>query len=286
MCELKTFSLIIATYGRDRELDCFLNSILNIDYSLEKIEVIIVDQNKKLNLAPIINKYRSTLNIKYIKSNIMGLSKNRNIGIAEATGEIIAFPDDDCEYLKETLITVNNILLKNNCDLIMGKIIKRDGTDSLRKWDSNECVVTKGNFYKKSSSITMFIRNSSMDVKLNERLGVGEKFGACEDADLIYRACKNKLKVIYTPDVKVYHPHYDSRVNMCNEKVYKYGLGFGAMVRQNLDFNMMILFVKAEIYHIVKALIYLLKFNLELSKKSLLAFKSRMEGLRMYRKYN
>ena len=279
---LNRFSLIMATYGREKEVDSFLRSIEESKYDLKHIEIIIVDQNDKINLSEIIDKYKNKLDIIHIKSEKKGLSINRNIGVERATGDIIAFPDDDCEYLYETLGDVDEYFKENNCDIVMGRIIERDGSDSLREWPKKFIKIDTRNFYTKCSSVTMFIKKENCKIKFNPKLGAGQYFGSCEDADIIYKNIKGKNYIIYNPNIKIYHPHYESEKNMDEEKVYKYGLGFGAFVKSNLDINMIILFVKAEVYHIIRAIIHLCTFNMEDSKKRFMAFKSRIQGFVKY----
>ncbi len=279
----KKFSLIMATYGREQEVNEFLRTILESDYDKNFIEIIIVDQNDKIDLKPIINKYESLLNIIYIKSDRKGLSYNRNIGIEKATGDIIAFPDDDCEYIKDTLTVVNNYFDNNDCDVLMGRIIEKDGSDSLRRWPKEFINIDKFNYYTKCSSVTVFLKKSSCKIALNNNLGAGTTFGACEDADLIYRNIKNNKNVIYNPEICIYHPHYNSNHNMSYKKIYSYGLGFGAMVKSNFDFHMIILFLKAEVFHLLKIIKYIITFNFKAAKGSYYAFISRIAGLIKYK---
>lgn len=277
------FSLIMATYGREKEVGCFLESLTNSNYDMNNVEVIIVDQNKEINLEPIVNRYKEKVKIIHIKSDEKGLALNRNKGLEVATGDIIAFPDDDCEYLKETLNIVNDLFNKEQCDLLMGRIVERNGEDSLRVWSKERIEINKNNFYTKCSSVTMFLDAKKCFVKFNPKLGSGQYFGACEDADLIYKNCKRGSKVIYNPELQIYHPHYDSNSNMDDKKIYSYGLGFGAMVKSNFDMSMLILFTKAEGYHFLKALIALLTLKGDKSKRSWLAFSSRIKGFFEYK---
>ena len=273
------FSLVMATYGRNIEVGNFLESILQSDYNKEFIEIIIVDQNDKINLKPVIEKYTGLLNIIHIKSTKKGLALNRNIGLKEVTGDIVAFPDDDCEYLKNTLKEVNKYFNNNYCDLIMGRIVERDDSDSLRKWPKEFIHITKRNFYTKSSSVTVFFKTSTCKVSFNNFLGAGSKYGSCEDADLIYKTIKDKKKVVYNHNIKIYHPHYDSSHNMSDEKIFSYGLGFGAMIRSNFDYYMFILFIKAQSYHLIKMLRGLVLLNKDSVKRSYIALKSRFIGV-------
>ena len=132
-----------------------------------EVEVIIVDQNKEIDLEPIISKYKEKIKVVHIKSNERGLALNRNKGLEIATGDIIAFPDDDCEYLVDTLNIVNNYFENEHCDLLMGRIVERNGEDSLREWPKEKIEINKNNFYTKCSSVTMFLDSKKCFVKFN-----------------------------------------------------------------------------------------------------------------------
>lgn len=278
------FSLIMATIGRYEEVKNFLESIDKIDYDKDLIEIIIVDQNKELDLSHIIKDF-DHLNINHIKSSIKGLSQNRNIGIKNATGDIYAFPDDDCEYLEDTISTVIEEF-KNNEDatIVMGRIVERDGRDSLRTWPKEYINITKGNFYTKCSSITMFIKKSDVELMFNENLGSGNYFGACEDADMLYRHLKAGKKVKYTPKLCLYHPHehYSSSKTISNDKVKSYARGFGAFCRINLDLHVFWLFIKAEVFHALNIIIGIITINKKRIDRGLIAFSSRIEGFFQY----
>lgn len=277
------FSLIMATYGREIEVDNFLKSILNSKFDISSVQIIIVDQNEKINLAKYIDIYNNRLNILHIKSNVRGLSQNRNIGLKKAEGEIIAFPDDDCEYLPDTLLNVYNLFESRYSDVIMGKIIERDGSDSLRKWPKKEMKISKKNFFTKCSSVTMFIRRRGEILEFNEKLGVGNIFGSCEDSDMLYNLLKKKSICKYNFNIEIYHPHYDNSKNMDCEKVKRYGLGFGGFVRSNLDLNLIILFLQIIIYHFIKVIIGIITFNKEKLKKSWISVISRIIGIITYK---
>ena len=51
----------------------------------------------------ILKRYEKLFDIKYVKSDEKGLSLNRNKGLILRNGEIVGFPDDDCEYDDDTL---------------------------------------------------------------------------------------------------------------------------------------------------------------------------------------
>ncbi len=227
------YSLIIATLGRKKELLELIESIKNSDYETNNLEIIIIDQNEKGFLDKELSEFES-LKIKHIHSDIKGLSYNRNIGLKYATGNIICFPDDDCKFYKNTLNEVSNILSSSNIDFCMGQIYDRETKkDVIKKWSKKEFKVNRFNSYFINSSITMFIKKEYI-LNFDENLGVGARFGSCEDADLIYRVLENKAKGIYTPKIELWHPEPNYQ-EISLEKVKNYASGFGYFVRKNTD---------------------------------------------------
>ena len=231
-------SLIAATINRYEPLDELIESVIEQEYS--DFELIIVDQNVEGFLEPLVRKYEHDKRIKWIRSE-KGLSKARNKGLEVAIGDVVAFPDDDCRYLKDTLVNgVNLIRSTPRAFGVMGRIVDENGNDSLKKWKRMPFRFTKLNMYKHSSSITIFMRNKS-DLRFDERLGAGTYFGACEDIDLIYQVLKKKRRIFYCPQIRLYHPHEDA-VSVKIEKITQYGLGFGAFTKKNFDLSTFILF--------------------------------------------
>jgi len=91
-------SVIVPVYNGERYLDATLKSIFNQDY--QPIEIIVVDDGSTDNTAEIV---RSHQNIHCIYQDNRGPSAARNIGIAAAQGEIIAFLDADDVWVPQKL---------------------------------------------------------------------------------------------------------------------------------------------------------------------------------------
>lgn len=274
----KTFSLILATVGRKREVREFLESLELSNYPLEKVEIIIIDQNKNDLIKEIIKDYTKKLKIIYIKSQEKGLSKNRNIGLKYISNEIIGFPDDDCKYFPETLLKVSHNFNTNlNIDAIIGRLVDEEGKDCIRRWGKKEMKVTKTNFYTKTSSVTIFEKNKSI-LRFDEELGAGSKYGSSEDVDFLYRLLKLGKKIYYNPDIIVYHPK--PKNSFTKEKAYSYGVGHGTFVKKNLDMYVIDIYIKGIVFtilRIIKNIILFDKENLILYFSSL---KGRIEGIK------
>lgn len=280
----RTFSLIVATCGRDKEVDRLLESFTHLDYDLNLVEIYIIDQNDTINLKPIIRKYVPALQIHHIHSPRKGLSYNRNIGLREAKGDIIAFPDDDCTYYPDTLNKVNDAFNEYaDASLLLGQIIDREtGGKIIRKWSDEPYSLNFYNFYTSFSSITMFVKNEGKKQYFDERLGSGEYLGSCEDADYIVQELNQKRKIFYVPGIQVWHPAQKNS-EFSESKIASYGRGFGAFARKNFCLPIAVLFVKVIGYHILCYIISILKEQNEKEVAEKISIFSRFNGWKIYK---
>lgn len=96
-------SIVITTYGRMNTLERALKSVLSQTYS--NIEIIVVDDNINMSIRDSVKaivKACANDRIRLIcNENNLGGALSRNVGILNATGEYIAFLDDDDEYYPE-----------------------------------------------------------------------------------------------------------------------------------------------------------------------------------------
>lgn len=224
------FSLIVATYGRERELKDLFNSLLNSDY--KNFEIILVDQNVGGWLVDLVCEFSTKLNIKHIKSEKKGLSLNRNIGLLSATGDVVCFPDDDCTYYNDTLNVVNDFFNTTSFDFVLGRIYDRSlKCNVIKSWPKTERVLNYLNTYFYSSSITIFSRVKQ--IRFDERLGAGTYLGSCEDPDYILRHMKNDLHGRYTPKIEVNHPIPTLDSFNINKRI-SYARGFGFFLKKHI----------------------------------------------------
>lgn len=92
--ELRTapkVSVVVATYNGSKMLRICLRSLMKLNYP--DYEVILVDDGSTDSVPEIARLFER---VRYIRQDNMGLSAARNTGLAAATGEIIAYTDDDC----------------------------------------------------------------------------------------------------------------------------------------------------------------------------------------------
>lgn len=216
-------SLIMATLNRKIEVKKMLNSLSKQTY--KNFEVIIVDQNEDNFLEKIIDSFND-LDIKHIRIKKKGLSLARNIGLKYITGEIVGFPDDDCQYQADTLEEVIKFFYENKeVGAVTGTVIR-----NINEKKGNKVVfVDKYSIWKKGISFTMFFRKSVIDQigQFDEVLGVGSgtPFGSGEETDYMLRVIEKKIPFCNTNKILVYHPDEKWDNPDIYKKIYSYTKG-------------------------------------------------------------
>ncbi len=228
-------SLIMPTIHVYRELELFLESLLKQTY--KNFELIIIDQNdtKEINIYNLVKRYKGYIDIKYKKSNKKGLSLNRNKGIFMMEGDIVGFPDDDCEYDVDTLEKVVNYFKKNEDKRLYScRTLERNKDYGTGKMLENDAEISINNVEDTVKSITFFVNYQLEDIMLfDENLGVGSYYGSGEETDYVLRLLHKSFKGDYFANEIIYHPAKKGNYEDL-ERAYKYALGYGALIKKEV----------------------------------------------------
>ena len=190
----------------------------------------VIDQNRDDRVQHICHKYRDAINIIHIRSEQKGLSVNRNIGLDHCGGDIIAFPDDDCEYAEDTLEKAAAFFkaCPNYCFYTCSTRDKNSDGAILRA-KSADADVSIFNFTSIGISFTIFVRAAALGAfRFDEQLGVGAAFGSGEESDLLLFLLRGKNRGRYHAGHYIFHPAKAETP----AKALIYGRGFGALYKK------------------------------------------------------
>ncbi len=221
-------SLIVGTLGtRPKELVRLLESIQGAH---TPVETLIVVQSGTVEKEKLPGR-----NVRCITTDVQGLSRARNVGLREARGSICAFPDDDCWYAEDVLDRAWETFRDSTIDGVVGRLydpVTRNEVNRAR-WPRRSVLYTRRKVLT-GSSVTMFFRRSLLQDSLlfDERFGAGARFGAAEETELLLRIVESRKKIVYVPDLVVFHSSLP--LQMTPERAYGYGMGFGALARKEL----------------------------------------------------
>lgn len=230
------FSLILATVGRSKELARFLQHLDQQTY--RNFELIVVDQSPDGILEPLLRQYQERFPLLHLRSE-RGLSRARNVALQHFSGDIVAFPDDDCWYAPDTLEKIAQAFHENSgFDGFTGRATD-DSSRSAFDWFHNKSGwVDKKNVWRRAVSISIFLRAGVTRAvgSFDESLGAGSGYGrySAEETDYLIRAVDSGFSIYYCSDLCIFHPNpapnYDRELI---KKGYGYSLGLGYVLRKH-----------------------------------------------------
>ena len=223
----------MATLGRSRDVVEYIASLSRQKYN--RFELIVVDQNYDNRIEDILDRSTASFKIIHLRS-LPGLSVARNIGLTNATGDVVAFPDDDCRYPPDLLHHVAD-WFKSHQEYVglSGRSVDDQNCSTVSLFDNNPGEITKENIWRRMTSVGLFFRwNSSTNhLRFDPDLGLGSRlgFGAAEDIDLPLRILESGGRLYYDPRIGVYHPPVVTTYDIAAAKrAFVYGGGIGRVL--------------------------------------------------------
>ena len=161
--------------------------------------------------------------MRYVLERLQGIAHARNRGVREARGEILAFTDDDVLPEPDWIARVASAIDRWNADGVGGRILPKWETAPPRWLAENQNLLARLAIMDFESSqllmlplaaepqvwgANMAFRREALEKvgTFDPRLGVvGRKLYRGEETDLIERALKLGLKIVYDPALTVFH---------------------------------------------------------------------------------
>jgi len=207
-----TTSVVVATLGRSAIFERCLSAIASGAYGAT--EVVVVDQSSEgIGGAAASALAASATRARHVRTAPAGVSAARNLGAREATGDLLAFTDDDCvperDWIRNILVAFDT---HPDIAVVGGRVDLADAADlpvSIRTHAEVESIGDLQQMMNWMSGCNMAFRREVFErVGLfDPAFGKGRPIGSGEDIDLLYRAWKAGLRLLYQPDVRIRHAH-------------------------------------------------------------------------------
>jgi len=204
-------SIIIPTKNNADILERCLESIHNLDYPKDEVEVIIVDGHSTDGTVEIAKKYRCRV----VYEDVGTIGGARNIGVEHSRGDyiVIVFTDADCVADRDWLKNLIREFKDESVASVGGpNITPRDDTEFAKR------VGVVLEFLSKPGPRYVFSADKIVEIHhnptcnsayrkaiLQEVGGFNPRLITCDDEELDYRIRKRGYKILFTPYAKVYH---------------------------------------------------------------------------------
>jgi glycosyltransferase involved in cell wall biosynthesis len=210
-------SVIIPAYNGDRYLAEAIDSVLGQTY--QDYEIIVVDDASTDNTAQVVKQYGKA--VRYLSQTNQGVAASRNLGLAAALGDYIAFLDQD-DILLPHKLSSQVALLDRDADLGMvnsGWQIYRGNTISDRQ-DEAEAVVQPWQQIPQLTSANLIIWKPVFLGAMLFRRNWLERAGGFDttleqtpDVDLVMRLAKIGCSAAWVEQVTVKYRQHETNAS-------------------------------------------------------------------------
>jgi glycosyltransferase involved in cell wall biosynthesis len=185
-------SVILPTYnggtrGDGKYLKQAIESVLNQTY--ENFGLIIINDGSKDNTEEIIQSYKDNRIIYLKHESNKGLPSARNTGLKKATGEYIAFVDDDDYYYKNKLEEQINFMIENNINVCVcnGDIVDKN-KNKLRTTNNLKSSINTEDIFLYTNTISVFPTTLMINRSVFKEVGYFKEYlRYSEDWDFMIR---------------------------------------------------------------------------------------------------
>jgi mycofactocin system glycosyltransferase len=217
-------SVIVPVHNRPAEIQACLETLLQVDYPPERMEILVVDDASTDRTPEVVAGFPVTL---------IRLPENRqapfcrNLGARRAGGEILAFIDSDCLASSSWLRELVPLFQDRSLAAVGGKVEAYDDGKGLDRYEQVMSSLNGGDWPRRSSGEEPFFYVPSCNflIRRESFLSVGgfqEDLQVGEDVDLCWRLQDRGHPVEYRPFGIVYHRHRNRMKDFCSRR-FDYG---------------------------------------------------------------
>ena len=246
---LPSITVIVCTRDRAAHLRIALTAILQLDY--DRFDVIVVDNASRTSeTSDLLEREFNDDRITFVSEPVAGLSRARNAGLVRATGEIVAYTDDDVvvdiSWLSELAAGFSRA---PEVDCVSGLVPSGELRSRVQKYFDDRVSWSKNltaqiySLADPPANLPMFPfsigefgtganfalrRSAAIELRgFDEAFGVGTPTGGGEDIDMFTRVILDGRTLVMHPAAIVWHRHRDD-LTALRVQARGYGTGLGA----------------------------------------------------------
>ncbi len=208
-------SVVICTYNRAELARQAIVSVLAQDFPPNSYELLIVDNNSADHTRAMVQEFCEQYpNVRYFLERNVGLSYARNRGWQAARGEYVAYIDDDCKVPLAWLRAASRVIEQGHPDAFGGPYLAFYNSPK-PAWFKDEYgshvqgqagrLLQAGEYLDGGN---LFLRVAALKSLggFDTGLGMqGSKIGYGEETGLLNSWREHAAKIVYAPEVFVYH---------------------------------------------------------------------------------
>ena len=224
-----TVSIIVPAYNEEKNIEETINSLIELDYPKDKLEIIIVDDGSTDNTFEIAKKFEEKYDfIKVYKKENGGKASAINYGIKKSKGEYIVILDADSIVPKHALKTMLEYFTEDDVMIVVPAIqVKRKKTfvEKIQYIEYSYNNTLREIFEKMNSIYVAPGPFSIFRRKLFDIIGLFDENNLTEDMEIAMRTQNHGFKIRFCPEVIIKTEAPDTFKKLIRQRIRWY-LGF------------------------------------------------------------
>jgi glycosyltransferase involved in cell wall biosynthesis len=227
-------SVIIPVKNGAPHIKDLLDSLMQVNYEKDKLEILVVDGNSTDGTREIVAQYP----VKLLTEERPGINAARNTGLKYSNGEIVAFTDYDCVVPKNWVSKIVDNFENPKVGCIGGNVLGYHN-DFLSQY-ADKSLMPVMRVFKKRETLNMIkppLRypagcNMAFKREIIEKIGMFNekiKYGFDED-EFVERICMAGYTMVLDPEIVVKHEHRPTLKGLLKQ-TFNYGRGMGNMLK-------------------------------------------------------
>ncbi|MCD6262984.1 glycosyltransferase [Candidatus Bathyarchaeota archaeon] len=225
---LPSISIIIPTKNSRGTLKPLLDSLMELDYDWDKLEVIVVDGDREGRVEKIVSEYPFII----VKDEGRGLNRARNIGFKRSTHEIVAFTDDDCVVPEDWALRIAESFSDPSVGFVGGRVMAYSREGLLSAYVEETLVPMTPRFEEKIVTRKLEFLNLPAGCNMAFRREVLERINlfderityGFDDLEPVERVVDLGFNIVLDPAVRILHKHR-TRLGDFLRQNFRYGRG-------------------------------------------------------------
>lgn len=220
-------SVIIPAYNAQDTIGTCLAALEHQTVSRPSYEIIVVDDGSRDHTCDQVEKFQG---VRLFRQENAGPSVARNLGIAQALGEILLFTDDDCEptgdwiermqapFQDIEIVGVKGTYLTRQPGLVP-RFVQLEFEDKYDRMAMDK-YIDFVDTYSAGYCRSVLVANNGFDPTF--------PVASTEDQELSFRLARQGCKMVFAPQAKVYHLHHPRNIGEYWRK--KFNIGYWKVV--------------------------------------------------------
>jgi len=239
-------SVVIPVRNEENHIEAVLKRLEAQNYPKNRMEILVADGNSTDRTGEIVDGFAqaSEIRVRRLSNPAQLSSAGRNVGIKNASGDVVAFIDGHCEIPGDDLLTsIADLFSRTNADcLCRPQPLTTQGNTAFQEVVAHVRSTSLGH----GADSTIYDTGHEREVnpssagaiylkRVFDRVGIyDESFDACEDVEFNYRVFCAGMKSILSPRLTVhYHPR--TSVGTLWRQMSRYGRGRCRLIRKHPD---------------------------------------------------